>query len=210
MAESQVRGSMLRSVFLALSGMRKARALSEERIASSLSPAAIRLIEHAPLPIGWYPVSIYREALDLFWEVGARGDAALLARGGAEVARKIFHDTAYREFFGSERGHRARDRDDLMRRLRFVTRLNRLFYDDIELAASYDPERDEVSLTYENAAEFSEAMFVGTHGHLDELASLAFGLHDEAGKPQIRWHASRPTADRIVFSHPAAPFVTTA
>jgi hypothetical protein len=199
MGKPQVKGSLLLGGAESVRRMLENGVISRGVLEARLSAKALETLESKIEIYRWHPVAIYREFLDLFWEVEGQNDPEFMRLAGEMSARSVMEGDTYQAFLKPAVG--VEDSvEGILQRLRVTCRVTDLFYDFVKLSVEYDADQHRIQIIYENAEAFSEAMFLGTQGFLDGFASLTAPA-GASSAPEVHWQAERPEPGRMVFSH---------
>jgi len=197
-----VKGTLLQSLVQGLRALHgeadRAPAVLEPR----LSKPAFELLDTTPIGVRWYPVELYCELVDLFWEIAGGRDPEFIRAAGRAGAEAMIESGVYRAYV--ETGLRASgsDLDRILRKTRVTVGVTRMLYDFVDVDVEYDASRDEIVLTYRNVGAFNDAVFHGTQGFLDAFGAEVGLLGDDVASDAMPWIAERPSRDLFVYTLP--------
>ena len=190
--EASAKGSIVVGVVASLRKLHRAGRLSDEQVSARLSGAATELLEQK-IEIGcWYPMAAFAELVDLEWDVASQRDPEYARRSGGESARRQFESQRYQQLDFAKRAGKAESREAIVRQAKLITTITATFYNFLSVMVGIDPQRpNELSITYANAAMFSEPLRLSTEGYMNGINAM------QGSKRQ--WTSERVAPDRIVF-----------
>ena len=110
-------------------------------------------------------------------EAGSAGARTLIARGG------------YTLFVEAGRSSAPNGAQDVLRNTQASLQLTRFLYDFVDVEASLVAKDRELRIDYRNVASFSDAMFLGTCGFVEEMGAIIAGRSEP--DPSAQWEAER-------------------
>jgi len=197
-----VKGTLVQGVVMGLRALHGEVDRAPKALEPRLSKPAFELLDGEVVGVGWYPIELYCELVDLFWELAGRRDPAFIREAGRSGAKSMIDSGIYRSFVETSRRSSGGDVDRAMRGVRVAVGVTRMLYDFVDVDVRHDPERNEIVLTYHDVTPFSDALFIGTQGFLDAFTAEVGILGDQVRVDEIPWRGERPTRDRFVFSLP--------
>lgn len=198
--QQHVKGTLLQSVVQGLRALYGEEDRAPAALESRLSKPAFELLDETTIGVRWYPVELYCELVELFWELAGDRDPEFIRAAGRASAQAMIESGIYRAYI--ETGQRASgsDLERALRRVRVTVGVTHMLYDFVEVDVEHDATIDEVTLTYRNVASFTDAVFYGTQGFLDAFSAEVGVLRGDLRADEIPWRADRPTRDRFVYS----------
>lgn len=195
----RVKGTLVQGVVAALRELVASGAIDGCSLRERLPEPALRLMEIDPAIAGWYPVEGYRALLDLFWEAAGNRSPEFIEEAGRAAGRAVAESHLYRGYLDAGRRRDSSTIEGLVANAGAAVRMTDLLYDFVEVEADHDAAANELVFEYRGVGAFSDAMFLGTRGFLEEVACQVLDLGREG------WRASRPAKDlfRISYALPA-------
>jgi hypothetical protein len=195
-----VKGTLVQGVVMGLRAMHGEETSAPAALEPRLSKPAFELLDAEIVGVGWYPIELYCELVDLFWELAGGRDPAFIREAGRAGAQSMIETGIYRSFIETGRVSGGDAVERAIRGVRVTTGVTRMLYDFVDVDVKHDAERKEIVLTYGDVTPFSDALFLGTQGFLDAFTAEV-GILGEGTRPdEIPWRAERPSRDRFVFT----------
>ena len=190
--ESRAKGSIVLGVVAALRKLRRSGNIEDEQFSARLSGAALSLLGQK-IEIGrWYPMAVFAELVDFEWEMAGARDPEYARQSGCKSAEILFQSGRYQQLEFARRAGKAESRDALIRRMKLITTITSTLYNYLEVSVGIDAARsNELQITYDNAAEFNEALRYSSEGFMN-------GINAIQGSSR-RWTSERVAPDRVVF-----------
>lgn len=187
----RVKGTLVQGLVGGVRALVESGQIDEARLRARLPEEAVRLMQSETAVAGWYPVEGYRALLDLFWEAASDRSPAFMENAGRATGKALAESHLYKGYLDAGRRRDASTIEGLVANAGAAVRMTDLLYDFVDVEVEHDAETHAIVFEYRGVEAFSDAMFHGTRGVLEEVAFQLLDLDRE------RWRASRTAKDRF-------------